>query len=252
MKKDDGFYVGYMERTAPKVAAQIRCRVIILSATALAFVLAFAASQETLFAKRFEFNEPRSFQGVLQLAPAPHLIVEGPGGGERDRSRFWLVGERKFGAAEELDAFAGQQIRLRGHLLYRRDRTMVEVIAGSVETLPTKSPDAFSGGLSLGRVSLEGEIVDSKCFLGAMNPGRSKVHRACAVLCIEGGIPPALWVYGENADQVILLVDSRGEWVGDRILDLVAEAVQIQGELWRHDDLLVLRSDPETYRRLSR
>ena len=28
------------------------------------------------------------------------------------------------------------------------------------------------------------------CFLGVMKPGRSKPHRACAVRCISGGIPP--------------------------------------------------------------
>src|SRR5690349_19376703 len=39
-------------------------------------------------------------------------------------------------------------------------------------------------------VSLRGEIVDSKCFLGAMRPGNGKTHKACAMLCIAGGVPP--------------------------------------------------------------
>jgi hypothetical protein len=29
-------------------------------------------------------------------------------------------------------------------------------------------------------MTLTGEIVDSKCYLGVMNPGQGKVHRDCA------------------------------------------------------------------------
>ena len=45
---------------------------------------------------------------------------------------------------------------------------------------------------SLGVATLRGEIVDSKCYLGAMKPGDQKTHKACATLCIRGGIPPVL------------------------------------------------------------
>ena len=38
--------------------------------------------------------------------------------------------------------------------------------------------------------TLIGEIVDSKRYLGVMNPGNGKVHRDCAVRCLSGGIPP--------------------------------------------------------------
>ena len=47
---------------------------------------------------------------------------------------------------------------------------------------------------SLGKQTFVGEIVDSKCFLGVMNPGRLTPHRACAIRCISGGVPPVLLV----------------------------------------------------------
>ena len=44
------------------------------------------------------------------------------------------------------------------------------------------------------RVMLRGEIVDSKCYLGVMNPGEGTVHRDCAARCLSGGLPPMLVV----------------------------------------------------------
>jgi hypothetical protein len=44
----------------------------------------------------------------------------------------------------------------------------------------------------LGAFTLVGEIVDSKCYLGIMNPGETNPHRECAALCIRGGIPPLI------------------------------------------------------------
>jgi hypothetical protein len=44
----------------------------------------------------------------------------------------------------------------------------------------------------LGAFTLVGEIVDSKCYLGIMNPGETNPHRECAALCIGGGIPPLI------------------------------------------------------------
>lgn len=39
-------------------------------------------------------------------------------------------------------------------------------------------------------VTLDGELVDSKCYLGTMKPGDGKTHKSCAILCLRGGIPP--------------------------------------------------------------
>ena len=37
----------------------------------------------------------------------------------------------------------------------------------------------------LGPVELTGEIADSKCWLGVMNPGEGTVHRDCARRCLK-------------------------------------------------------------------
>ena len=96
-----------------------------------------------------------------------------------------------------------------------------------------------------------GEIVDSKCFLGVMNPGQLLPHRGCAISCISGGIPPILLVRPKDGPPIyLLLVSGEGRPVNQQVLDLVAEPVQITGDVQRQGDLLILRADPATYLRV--
>ncbi len=86
-----------------------------------------------------------------------------------------------------------------------------------------------------------GEIVDTKCYLGAMKPGRGKPHRACASLCIRGGIPAALLVRTADGErQLIHLVDFAGRPLGRELLDWVGQPVEVSGRLHREDDRVFL------------
>jgi hypothetical protein len=53
-----------------------------------------------------------------------------------------------------------------------------------------------------------------------------------------------------GAATYLLLVDEAGGAVNRRVLHLVAEPVSITGRVERLGDLLVLRADPRSYRRL--
>jgi hypothetical protein len=140
---------------------------------------------------------------------------------------------------------------LQGTLIYRGDQTMIEVVPDSIKAVATNSVQPTPALASLGQQTLRGEIVDSKCFLGVMNPGSLTPHRACAVRCISGGIPPVLLVRQTNGSAVYyLLVSSEGQPVNKQVLDLVAEPIEVTGEVVRQGELLVLRADPTTYRRL--
>jgi hypothetical protein len=46
-----------------------------------------------------------------------------------------------------------------------------------------------------------------------------------------------------------LLVSAEGKPVNKDVLDMVAEPVEITGDVERQGDLLVLRADPRSYRR---
>ena len=84
-----------------------------------------------------------------------------------------------------------------------------------------------------------------------MNPGVLAPHRACAVRCISGGIPPLLLVRRENAPPLnLLLVSTNDQPVNSAVLDFVAEPIELTGEVVRNGNLLTLRIDPTTIRRL--
>ena len=84
-----------------------------------------------------------------------------------------------------------------------------------------------------------------------MNPGQLLPHRACAIRCISGGIPPVLLVRdAEGGANYLLLVSADGKPVNQEVLDFVAEPVQITGEVERQGELLILRADPKSILRI--
>jgi hypothetical protein len=126
---------------------------------------------------------------------------------------------------------------------------MLELVPGSIEryapALPADgTPIPASNVEILGHAIFTGEIVDSKCYLGVMNPGRLEVHRACAKRCIAGGIPPMLAAHGDNGQEAhVLLVKADGSPFGDAILPLVGETVTLEGRLERRDGLYYLYTE---------
>ena len=82
-----------------------------------------------------------------------------------------------------------------------------------------------------------------------MNPGNGKVHRDCAVRCISGGIPPAFLVRNGNGEATVLLLQgSDGRQIQREVLDRVAEPLQIQGQMIRSGDTLILKAEPSAFR----
>ena len=121
---------------------------------------------------------------------------------------------------------------------------MIELApAGIVDVGASREPEASER--SLGEFVLAGEIVDSKCHLGVMKPGEGKTHRACAARCISGGAPPMLWVRdGSGRERRFLLAGRDGRQIGAEILGVVAEPVEVTGEVLSRDDLWILRTEP--------
>jgi hypothetical protein len=129
---------------------------------------------------------------------------------------------------------------------------MVEAIPDSIKIAGRQLPPPPGlETISLGKQTFVGEIVDSKCYLGVMNPGQLIPHRDCAILCISGGIPPMLFVRQKIGPPIYLLLASAdNQPVNQQVLDLVAEPVQITGDVERQGELLILRADPKTILRI--
>ena len=252
---NDDFYIGWEAKAAPRTGKFVRTVAILLVLGGIGFALAFAARQQTIGTSVFVWGMIKKFTGILKLEPYPRLLVPRPGvmAGQQTFSTYYLVAPFKFGLdTNRFSAFDGKTVSLQGTLIYRGNQTMVEALPDSIQPVDKpltalSSPEA----IQLGRQTLVGEIVDSKCFLGVMNPGQLVPHRGCAIRCISGGVPPVLLVrQTDGTATYLLLVSQKGEQVNHEVLDLVAEPVQITGDVERQGDLLILKADPKTILRI--
>ena len=94
-------------------------------------------------------------------------------------------------------------------------------------------------------LALVGEIVDSKCFLGVMNPGEGKVHRDCAARCLSGGIPPAMLTSDlDGARRLVLLVGENGQSLPKTdYLQRVGQPVSVHGQIIESAGLFYIRTN---------
>jgi hypothetical protein len=245
----DDFYVGYLPTAPRTVSRPVRAGVLAIFGVVVAVAVALVAGQRRLDGRLFEFGMVRELHGQILLDPEPTLAIERPGAAA-GVSRYLLVGPGKHGARELVAGFDGQQVRLRASLISRGAETALEVVPGSVER--EAETNARPQVTALGMFTLRGEIIDSKCHLGVMNPGEGKSHRDCAVRCISGGAPALLRARDAQGEtRYFFLTGLDGHALSREILDFVAEPVEITGAVERHDSVYVLRADPHAIRRLT-
>ncbi len=248
---NEDFYIGYLPKMPKNSARNIKTFIVaaLTAAIGLAFVLWIA--QQPFAKGGFEFGAVKDFEGTIQARPVPFLLVEKPekNNGLPAFERFPLVAEGKHGFDGK--SFDGQKVKLKGTLIYRDDLRMIEVASDSVEKSSENLNLIEEKSDALGNFTLKGEIVDSKCYLGVMNPGQSKPHRDCAVACLRGGIPP-LFIVKDTAGNVseLWLLSKQNESVNKAILDFVAEPVEISGEVSRTGGQLFFKVDPQQIKRL--
>ncbi|MDZ7627032.1 MAG: hypothetical protein U5J99_01340 [Parvularculaceae bacterium] len=206
-------------------------------------------------AGRWEQGATHIVEGVLEAKPYPMIRVADAAAPYGMRSVL-VVAQGKCTSGLKLAALEGQRVKASGVLIERKERRMLEVPLSVNRWLEPISPAgaapvAAPAVKSLGRARLAGQIMDSKCFFGVMRPGRGKTHKACAALCIRGGIPPSFWVRDRKGhESVLLMTDAHGSPLGEAILPLVADPVEAEGEIVRVGDLLQFRADAAEYQRV--
>jgi len=234
------FYVGYAPTMPIGLRVFMRRIVLTLGLLAIAVAILLLSGQMPFAKSTFEFGESRYFEGILETGPYPSLLVQRPGavGSSSKYSRYLLVSPGKHGADMLLEGADGKRVRFKGQLIYRAAQTMIEIEPGSIQTFANEStgPTQFH---SLGQVSVTGEIVDSKCYLGVMNPGVGKVHRDCASRCLSGGIPP---IFVTTAgDQFLLVGPDDRPLQKDALREFIAEPINLRGELLDRGDSRFLK-----------
>jgi hypothetical protein len=232
------FYVGYQPKAPDGLKRFVKTVAIGLLTLSAGIAALLVFAQSPFAASHFEFQQYRDYEGTIEDWPYPMLATKD--------ARYLLVNPGKHGAVAQ--GLAGKSVRLKGELIQRSENRMLELLPGSINV--AGDGPAAPAIVDLGLVKLTGEIVDSKCFLGVMNPGEGKVHRDCAVRCISGGVPPAFLVRDASGEaRVVLLTGSDGRRIGAELLDYVAEPVTISGTLVRVGPNVVLKMEPKDLRR---
>ncbi len=185
----------------------------------------------------FEFGAYRSQAGTLAFLPYPALLQNGR----------WtlLTGSGKWGAEKTGPNRGGAVYNLRAAKIYRPGGEMLEVEENSwawQDQVPSPVPERIGGEW----LSLWGEIADSKCFLGVMNPGAGTVHRECAVRCLSGGVPPIFVARDRRgAFRVFWLAATGGQKLSRTWLTRHAgRRLRLGGRLVRRANLEFFEVDP--------
>jgi len=250
--QDQEFFIGWQADPPKRIGRFLKALTFGVLLLGILLGVGISMMQETVTGGRFLFGKAQEFEGVLIAEPIPMLVVE-------DREEFtgqqifMLSGEMKNGFDLELAKKHNlAMVKMKGNLLFDNYNAMIQVAEGSFEALSTGHPNKFPPRDPLGKKTLKGEIVDAKCYLGMMNPGVLKGHRACAIKCIAGGIPPMFLLRDGNGNtNKLIMTGPNGEAINQEVLNYVAEPLEVTGEVTRCGPLLFFAVDPENFKRLS-
>jgi hypothetical protein len=237
------FFVGYLPipREHRRFLIRIAAAAVIL---VVAIALFVAGGQGDPGNGSWEAQRLITIEGVVYAQPIPLLRVSDGNGAI---TTMFLVDQGKVGAEERIEGYHGKSVRISGHLLHRSDISMLEIQEGPEAVTSRALPASLQTQLKLPepvllhQVTLRGEIIDPKCYAGAMKPGDGKPHKACAALCLRGGIPPMFKVN----DAVYLIVDAAGNKPTGNLLDEIirfaGDRVEISGTSELLGELRLLR-----------
>jgi hypothetical protein len=240
-EQDEPLFIGWAETPPADRRFFLRAGLGLTASTA-ALGLGLAALQGAPGKGNWDPDAVREWRGIVQGQPYAMLRTHDLGGGPRTALLSCLG---KCGVAARIGALAGMPVVIKGSLIQRGVHSMIAVdeVGDWIRRDERAAVDpalAFPELTPLGDIQLAGEILDSKCWFGAMRPSTGKVHKACAALCIRGGIPPAFYARGPQQQEVLMIMASAGRAYGPELLSLVGDPVRLKGRVFRQADLLWL------------
>ncbi len=257
---NNDFYIGY-EKKLPFgmgkfIALSVAC-IFLIAFSVMAFLIPFKRP----FHSGVSSGKYVTLKGVFEAEPYPILWIKRLGNSVSDANKvsgYYVAPVGKKGFGKKALKWDNKYISLGGKLIYRDDQVMVVTKLASFKVLDNpvakKRIQSNTFTKTLGNFELKGEIVDSKCYLGQMNHGEGKIHKACASLCIRGGLHPLFVLHAENIQlhkTYILLASENNRPVNQDILNIVAEPIQIAGKVIQKNNIYILKANPSDYKRLS-
>lgn len=196
-------------------------------------------------AARWDTGRVFGASGMVRSRPYPLVELRAPDG-RIETVLLTGIGKRGAWIAPPFD---DSLCIVRGYPLMREGRRILELMDGHEAMIRVNAQEDVwpaPEAEPLGPAVLRGEILDSKCWHGAMKPGEGRAHKSCATLCVRGGIPPLLIVRDPagSPSQTFLLTSAGGGSAAEQVLPYLGEPVEARGTLTRRADLLLLELEP--------
>ncbi len=229
------FYIGYQPKAPEQTASFIKKVIGVVGLGICVVALILAWGQKKFSPSVFDYGINSTVEGYYFEKPVPHIAV--PLGINSAGREFFqnvlLVGFGKAGATNVMTklqsrkgkSLEGAKVELTGFMIYGNGKALLQVteednsniVFLSGATAPVQILDSMSV------TTLNGEIVDPKCYFGVMKPGEGKAHRSCAIRCIAGGIPPVF--HAIEREEYFLIVNENWQPVNEEVLNLVGDQI---------------------------
>jgi len=230
----DPFFVGWRGRPVSGFLIGV-CALAFLLFSGLALAIGSAVNDPG----GGDFAGDKDLTGVVIAEPYPLLVLP-PDATHPNGHAVLMSGGGKHGVQAQAEALAGKHARATG-IGFKRgsiDMLLVDKIAAADGAAP-EPPVA-----ALGTWRLTGEICDGKCVSGVMRPGDGLAHKACANLCISGGVPPVLVTTAPVEGAGFLLMgDRNGHALPDSFRDHTGIPQRMDGIVRRIADVSIFQTD---------
>lgn len=192
---------------------------------------------------RFDFGR-QTVSGILQVQPYPALFVTEGSDHVAAGESLMLAGSGKFGVIPEVERIGAAGAEVSGIIVNRGTIRMLLVSNLAKDIKPADVSASAPDPVDLGRWRIAGEICDGKCLAGAMRPGRGLAHKACAELCIQGGVPPVfVTTQPVEGHEFLMIGGADGGPLPQALRDRVGVYVSLEGRVEDRGGMLVFLAD---------
>ena len=254
----DHFYIGWQDDMPDGFSAFLKKRILFLLFLLPVLALSLVLFQHYFKKGVFQIGTITEITGIYVSDPVP-MLLDVTLDEDSISSDVLLVGYGKFGAEgimRDIEARSGsldhKKVTFVGTLITGGDKDVLELthkgesfIAADSDT-NTLPPSVLIDS----NIKLFGEIIDPKCYFGAMKPGEGKIHKSCAIRCISGGIPPVYRSVVSDSYEYFILLDQNGEPFGDQVLPFVGESIVLHGDIYDQGKWKVLHADLSTFQNI--
>jgi hypothetical protein len=238
---DEDFFIGW----APTSKGNRRFLLaggIGLIASGMGLISLLGNAHEPVGLGQWDQGQTVNLTGIMVNNPWPHLLMLNHDLGVKS---VYLVGSGKLRLEKNRLFSDGILVKATGSLIKRGHYAMMAItdINSNLKKVNSKYPLTQNVEIDEGSVLLSGEILDAKCWFGAMRPSSGKVHKACASLCVRGGLPVAFCSSGcGDESELLTLVRPDGTAHSYELLPYVADPVVIEGRIVRVNGMKQLRA----------